>query len=857
MTANDQQIVDEIFSAALELDAEERARFVDGRCAGNKTLKNRILKLLAAAEEKEGLLDNQLGIVRERMMASVFQADDEDRKDAEDLSGQRIDAWRLDQRLARGGLATVYLAHRDDGEYDQRAAFKVLRRGLDTDDLVARFRVERQILSALEHPGIANILDGGALGDGRPYLVVEFVDGKTITDHSREANLPLRDRIGLMQQVLRSLQHAHRHLIVHRDIKPSNVLVSTDGHVSLLDFGIAKLLDPEALPGASKLTRTGMSMLTPGYCSPEQHAGDAVTTASDIYQSGAVLFELLTGTRPRVVSDNDTSDVPAPSSLLKGKTGYNSVRGDLDAIVQKAMHTDPVQRYSSAEEMDADLQRFLDGRPVLAQPDSLGYRVRKLHKRKPWLIPSTLVAGLVTVGFVFTLVNVNRDLRIEQQGALEAQNFLVEVLSSADPFRPADPELGSDITVVEALDLGVKRLETELVEDYELRASVLVSIADVYASLDRHEHAIALREEALAIQKNVFGVASEPVLASLRMLSREYLALDEYATATNYAREQLQLARELYSGNEPIVGAAEANAAEVAARVGDFDESRTLFELGLEKMRQAPVEFGQDLIDALTSLARQLEFEEPETSFALLAEAQERAENLYGANSLQMAQVRSALASLYSATRQYEKAEQEFVATISIFEAELGHDHGETLEAAMELGILYNRMELPAKAEAVYNDTLERIRLKYGENHRKVADAYQNLATVLTRIGRYEQSIPMHEKAFEIYNLILPQDQPVVAYPLLSKAFAEVNGGQHEAAETTARTALEIVEQTAPGTYLEGVARCLIARSLEGQGDPAANEMMSNAHGLLIDSVVSDTYRLFCRVPESRAITAE
>ena len=849
MTRVDPRTVDRIFANALDREGDERAAYIADACRDDAELRERIIALVSAAVGDQHL-DERFGQIRNRLLGQVLRDETASKRDSENLSGQRIGAWRLEKRLARGGLATVYIAHRDDGEYEQRAAFKVLRRGLDTEDLISRFRAERQILSALDHPAIASILDGGALEDGRPYLVLEFVDGVPITDYCVTNGIPVRERVRLMLEVLRALHHAHRHLIVHRDIKPSNILVSKDGHVALLDFGIAKLLDPGALPGASTLTRTGMSLMTPGYCSPEQAAGQAVTTASDVYQAGALLYELLTGNRPRLASTKAGAvDLPLPSTSLKNRAGYNAVRGDLDAIVGKAAHADPAQRYASADEMEADLKRYLDGRPVLARPDTLRYRLVKFNRRYRWALPVALAAAFGVGAYVQTLTSYNEQLRIEQQRAAAAQAFLVDVLSSPDPFRPADPDLGSDITVTEALDLGVGRLETELVNDPELRASVLVSIAEVYASLDRHEQAIALREEALAIEKDVYGAPSEPVLASLRMLVGEYLKVDDYDTAASYTRQQLGFARELYSKGAPIVGAAEAAAADVAARIGNFDESRILYEQGIEKMRRSPDAYAQELIDALMSLTGQLEFDEPETAFELIAEAQRRAEAVFGPESLQMAQVRAVLASLYSSTRNFESAEREFLAIIPVFEAELGRDHGDTLSAITELGILYNRMELPEKAEVVYSESLERYRRKYGENHRKVADAYQNLATALSRVGRYEQSIPMHERAYELYKTILPQDQPIVSYPLLSKSFAEVNDGQFDSAERTARDALDIIERTAAETYLVGIAKCLIGRSLEGKGDTEAQALLAEARGILIGSVVSDTYRRFCRVP--------
>lgn len=849
MTQPDPRIVDRIFSEALELSGDERAAFIDAQCGEDGAIRDRVLSLVAAADAPADEFDSRFSLVRDRLLGEVIGADASEQ--SEDLSGLRINNWRLEKRLARGGLATVYIAHRDDGEYDQRAAFKVLRRGLDTDDLVARFRAERQILSSLDHPAIAGILDGGALEDGRPYLVLEFVDGVPITEYCESNKVSVEKRVRLMLEVLRALHHAHRHLIVHRDIKPSNILVSNDGHVALLDFGIAKLLDPGALPGASTLTRTGMSLMTPGYCSPEQAAREAVTTASDIYQAGAVLYELLTGSRPRLASTEAGSvDMPLPSASLKGRADYSAVRGDLDAIVRKATHADPAQRYASADEMEADLKRYLDGRPVLAQPDTLAYRLRKLHKRRPWAAPVVVIATVAVAGYLYTLVAYNEQLRVEERRASAAQAFMIDILSSPDPFRPADPELGSSITVIEALDLGAERLNNELRDDPELKASILSSIARVYASLDEHRKAISLREQALDIQRDVYGETSEPVQASLQMLANEYLNLNNYERAERYSNEHLAVARQLYGEEEPRLGEAEAAAAEVASSLGEFEAAKALFESGIVRMRHDRAGSSQPLTNALIALADLNQYDDSQKAAELLAEAQALVEEFFGSDSLSMALVRSQLATLLSATEQYEAAEKEFNAAIPIYELKLGLNHGSTLSAVNNLAILYNRMGQYGKAERIYRQVLERYMEKYGAEHRTVGDSYQNLATAITRAGRYTESIPMHERAFEIYRSVLPRDQPVVAYPLLSKAYAEVNDGQWNAAETSGRAALTIVEETTEGSYLVGVARCLIGRSLEGQGrDAEAAAFMAEAHELLIGSVVSDTYSEFCRVP--------
>jgi serine/threonine-protein kinase len=434
--------------------------------------------------------------------------------------------------------------------------------------------------------------------------VLEYVDGLQITEYCKANNLSVRDRVVLVIEVLRALHHAHQHLVVHRDVKPSNILVSEGGNVSLLDFGIAKLLDPESMPGVSTMTRTGVSLLTPGYGSPEQHAGETITTASDVYQVGLVLYELLTGERPfDGSSSRQRKTLPVPSRILRGKPGFKTVRGDLDAIVSKAAHSDRSQRYSSANEMVVDLRRYLDGLPVIAQPDSVGYRLRKLIRRNPWLLPVCLVGAIGAIAYVVTLTRHNQELQVEQRRASAAQDFLVELLRSPDPYAPADSDRGSKITVVEALDIGVTRLHSGAYEDPTLKLSLLTSIGDVYGSLDQHERAIELREEAIRIQRDIFGEISAPVISSARSLANQYATIGDYARAEELFDEQLEHARKYYASSDPELGVAEASAGAFQVSLGNRTGGEQLMQSGVDKMRREPEKYARPLINAVADLA--------------------------------------------------------------------------------------------------------------------------------------------------------------------------------------------------------------------------------------------------------------
>lgn len=744
----------------------------------------------------------------------------DDEKAAENLSGQTIGNWCLVSKIARGGLATVYKAERADDAYDQVVAFKVMRRGLDTDDLIARFRAERQILSSLEHPAIAQLIDGGALDDGRPYLVLEYVDGDSITDYCETNNSDERSRLVLLIEMLRALHHAHRYLVVHRDVKPSNILVSKDGRVTLLDFGIAKLLDPTAMPGASTLTRTGVSLLTPGYGSPEQHAGEVVTTASDIYQVGRVMSDLL----------GDRS-------------------GDLGAIMSKAMHGDPPQRYASADEMLADIARYLDGLPVIARPDTLSYRLGKLVKRRPWLVP---ILALVTIGvaaYITTLTIYSQRLAKEEALAAASQQFMVDLFRSADPFAPADAERGQAITVVEALRIGQDRVGNELTEQPELRASLMGTISDVYTSLDLPDEALQLRRNALELEQELYGESSPQVVSSMRALGSLLSVSDEQALAL--LEQQLEMARNVYPAGDAEIGLSEIALGLHLNQAGDVEKSKNMLLGGVGKLDPTNSDHARRMITALLVSAEYYGMESPEEALAAVNKASEVANLAFGEDSLQAALVQVRLASTMTSYGDYENSEKNFRDAVPVMEAKLGENHSSTLSALNNLGYLYSFKGDQLKAEEIHRALLQRNIAKHGPVHRAVADSYQNLAAAVHDQGRLQEAIPLHRSAYEIYKEIFNDKHYIIAFPLMSMAKVEIALGEGLAAESIAREALERLQVTAPGTFLEGVALCLVGLSLEEQGQiDEGSALIESAHPMMETGNIPDPYPALCRLPE-------
>ncbi len=485
-----------LFEAALEREEPERSAFLDEACGLHGPLRSEVDALLAAAGD-----DTFLGTpLREQGLDAL-------REEAEGPSpGTRVGPFRLGSLLGRGGMGHVYAAHRDDGAYDQQVAVKLLRTRFPTDELLRRFAREREILASLHHPGIAHILDGGSSAVG-PWLAMEFVDGRPLPDHCREQRLTLAQRVELFAAVCDAVDHAHRRGIVHRDLKPSNVLVTPEGQPKLLDFGIAAILGPG---GDRGLTRTGVLPHTPEYASPEQIRGETATTASDVWALGALLYELLTDRRPYESRSASPAERERQRAVLPRRpsdvTRRRELRGDLDAVVGKALHPDPERRYSSAAALADDLRRHLAHRPVSARPDGVLYRLRAWSRRNP--VVAGAAALLVTTVAVGTLTTLQQARRAEA-GLASARGLARSLLIDLDRALEDLPE--STPVRARMVTQALTSLE-ELSDDVNADSELLLLAADAYdrigsiqgnplytnlgdlaAARDSHERALEIR----------------------------------------------------------------------------------------------------------------------------------------------------------------------------------------------------------------------------------------------------------------------------------------------------------------------------------------------------------------------------
>ncbi len=755
MTADDDALwarwpeVDALLAEALDLEEGARARLLERRRRDDPELVESVRRLLTAADAPAQRLDalpsaawRALDRARSGDRSRVLEAND------------RVGPYRVLDELGRGGMATVYRAERVEGGFQQEVALKVLRRGLDTEEIVRRFVAERQILSELAHPNIARLLDGGSTADGRPWLAMERVEGRPIDEWALEPGRSRAERLELVLQVGDAVQFAHTRLVVHRDLKPSNVLVDRNGRAKLLDFGIAKLLDPEGVP-VGDLTRTGSGLpLTPAYASPEQLRGEAITTASDVFQLGRLLYEIVSGTRPFVESDltHPAGDRTASPPELPAE-----LRGDLGRIVRKALRREPERRYASVEQFMADVRRFLAGHPVSARPDSVGYRASRFVARHPAGVVGSVVAMVLLVAFAVTasvqarrLAEEGERVRQEAARAMAARDLLTDVFEVADPDRSQ----GETVTARELLDAGAARVRRDLAAQPRLQAEMLGTIGGVYHRLGLYDRARPLLEEALRVHRS--GVVDEVTgeLALLRGLAASTVPSDREVGIAFY-EEALALAEAELGDESPEVATI---LTELAPQVGDDPEREgRMLERAVRILRDVDGEHRAALAEALTARASALIGPE---SLALHREALALRRELYGDDHTSIAASLNNLALSLEPTEPLA-ADSLLSMAVDINLRRLGPEHSTTLAMMNSLaGFRRDRGDF-AGAEPLYRQVLEIRQAAYPGQWRE-AYPLHGLGWVLSELGRAEEGEPFLRRSLALLEGQLDAGHPLV-----------------------------------------------------------------------------------------------
>jgi serine/threonine protein kinase/predicted negative regulator of RcsB-dependent stress response len=610
--------VDVLFERALEIPAGERSDFLGRACAGDEELKREVESLLKSHHHAGTFFDD----------ADLFFSSDSFGQDGrEEVAGQVIDHYRILREIGRGGMGAVLLAERADAEYEKKVAIKLIKRGMDTDSVLRRFRTERQILASFDHPNIARLFDGGTTRDGLPYFVMEYVEGIPIDRYCNDKQLTIRERLNVFLQVCAAVNYAHHHTVIHRDIKPSNILLTAEGIPKLLDFGIAKILQEG--DGAQPLaTLTGLRLMTPEYASPEQVRGEPVTTASDVYSLGVVLYELLTGSSPYRFTSRAPRDVERaiteqeptrPSTVIAGDKNPHSklrnsklLRGDLDNIALMALRKEPGRRYQSVEQFSEDIRRYLESRPVQARQDTVGYRTAKFIRRNKVAVAAGLLVLLTLVGGIIATSWEARRARLEEAIAKaekeHAEQRFADVRHLAHSllfdYHDAIKNLPGATRVRERLVKdalanldklateahGDPILQRELASAYERVGDVRgqaysASLGDRAGAMDSYLKALRIREALVAEMPRDVQSRRE-LAATYEKLGSELLDTNEAATGLTHLEKSLALYSKLAT-EQPDNLQIQSDLADVHNALGSAFEYRNDMSKALEHHRNA------------------------------------------------------------------------------------------------------------------------------------------------------------------------------------------------------------------------------------------------------------------------------
>lgn len=865
MDAARYQRVKEVLVEALGREPAARGAWLDEACAGDADLRAEVEALLARDRTSVPLVDQGLPAAAAAVQALAADA-------APAPVPVRIGPYHIAGVLGEGGMGTVYRGVQEE-PIRREVAVKVLRRGLDTARVLERFAWERRTLERMDHPHIARILDAGTAEDGRPYVVLELIDGEPITTWCAARDLPLNERIDLMVAVCRAVQHAHDRGVLHRDLKPGNVMVrEIDGRPvpCVIDFGIAKALDP----GDSLLTMTGVPIGTPAYMSPEQRAGDAskVDVRSDVFALGVILYEMLTGTRPFADTGTAAAPPPTPSRVPTADVAHTRerrrLRGDLDHICLMAIRAEPERRYASASALAEDLERYRDGRPVQASGDAWAYRLRKAARRHPATMAALVALAVFLVsgaGFLAWHANrLDRErtravaaeslARKQEETARGTASFLEDLLTDIDPEQGA----GADITASALMDRGADRLDSELADQPLLRGRLLRIIGQAKHSLAQHESSLALLDrglaalaqvadsnraapevaellslratvhydlaryseaeaddrQALALYRRLDGPGSTQVIAVLADLASSLQAQSRLDEAIPLLHESITLGVALGDTAAQDVAWSRSNLGYLLYQKGDYQGARDVIALALDAQRRLFPGDNIELAGSLNNLGGlEAELGHLDEADRLLMEALDMYRRIYGERHPGISRGMIAVGGVAMRRGDVARAAKYIEPGAAMSLELMGPDHPHSISAMSALARLRTMQGRPAEAESLFVRVLETSDRVLGTDNRRTRDARLRFGEFLLSQGRDAEAERVLTQLLREETGRLDEDHPKLAELRADLAEAQLRTGHANEALPLLQQAVPVLEAKLGADHPTTVkARGLLAR---------------------------------------------
>lgn len=739
---------------------------------------------------------------------------------------RRFGPYRVTREIGRGGMGMVYEAERADHRYDRRVAIKTVAFPAPDGLLARRFEEERRILAGLEHPSIAHLYDAGTTPEGVPYLVMEYVEGRRIDKYCDEEGLSVEERLELLDRVCATVEYAHGRLVVHRDLKPGNILVTDDGIPKLLDFGVARLLDPaaEGGAGAAAATTVGPRALTPEYASPEQLRGEPVTTSADVYALGVLSYVLLSGRHPYRFDSRSTFDVERtirsqplrpPSEVLQGEqAGHRArLRGDPDNIVLTAMRPEAERRYPSVGSLRRDIRRHLDGFPIEARPATWRYRARKFIRRNRVGLAAASVVFLAVAGGLAGVSWQARAAAAQAERAELTRDYLIGLFQT---FNPDDSGTGA-VTAEQLLDRGVERLEEDLATQPQTRAELAGVLGQMYKRLGHYDKARAQMESARAVLVELHGEDHPETIALTDRLAWVLNDQGEYEGAERLARTVLETRRRRLGEQDTLVAVALRSLASIRRQRGHLREAAALHRQALEidRVSGRPEKVMTDLNNLGVTLGQLGEYDE---ASRMHEEALAMRRATYGDRHTLVATSLLNLSAIRKLAGAYEEAEDLLTESVEIRRELLGDEHPHVAISLSHLGSTLLAMGRYDEAEAAGREALAIRRAAYGDAHSLIAESLNNVGFVAYRRGDYAGAVEYFAQAVPMWREQLGDEHPEVLKGLMNLAAARSELGEYEEAEREFREVLSVRRRVLPedhpdiGQSLNGLANLLRQR---------------------------------------------
>ena len=841
--SDDWSTLSALFDELSELDVAARESRLAALRAADPRRAERLDALLAADAAASGLLERSLDEVAPRLHESLLGREWETR------AGQVFGRYRLVEPIGSGGMGEVWRAERADGEYRQDVALKLLKPGMDTQAILRRFLQERSILARLQHPGIVRLLDGGMGGDGRPYYVMDFVHGLSVSAHAAGARLDVRTRVAMVATIADAVGYAHAQLIVHRDIKPSNVIVDAEGVPHLLDFGIAKLLEDSVEQTG---TGTGMRVLSPAYAAPEQIRGEAVGTATDVYALGVLLYELLTGHLPHRRRSRDpdvlahslaSETIERPSvAAARGDTvvalyGHTDgrrlareLKGDLDLVLMTAMHADPRRRYATAAAFADDLRRWLEGRPVAARADSARYRAGKFVRRHRLGVAAAVAVVLALIGGLGAALwqagvareaalraDIERDLARQQAARAERVKEFVLAL-----FREQDPTSRASVlarTPPQLIREGIAQVDATLATEPALQADLLRDLGEIQASLGEREAGKATLKRAWDLEASLSGADSAATAEALSAYATATMAAGDATAAEPLLRQAIATLEATRGAGHAKTAQAKAALARIVMIAGRDDEALALAEQarqviidtsGPNSPQVAPVMHLISVIEA--SLSRY------DASLATAREALRIVEASSGVDHVRTITLHAQISDVLRNQRSFDESLQHLASALRIARANLPARHPSLGAILTRQGDQLRRMRRFEEAEAAF---AEAVSILAGSRSAELGQIMQNYGTLAVAQGRTDLAIARYRESVDLFRQSSGESTFTWLTTLLLADAMATAGSLDQAARLADEASAALAPTATPDTYASAFAANIVGRMRYRQGRPA------------------------------------